>query len=79
MSTPVENVSTLSVADSILGAFFNKLAINFLLLRIFEHCLLRWKLDFRGYNLGSKISSFGLVKIEIIVSEVDRRILKNLL
>ena len=72
-------MSTFSEADSILVSIFSKLDITYSLLKIFEYRLLRWKLDFQDYNLGSKIFSFKLVKIEIIASEIDRRISKNLL
>ena len=61
----------LHFTDSILVSVFSKLDVTSSLLEIFEHRLLRWKLEFRGYNLGSKISSFGLVKTERILSEVD--------
>ena len=55
----------------ILGSGFSNLVVTFFLLGICEYRLLHWKLEFWGYNLGSIIFSFGLVKIEIIPSEVD--------
>ena len=50
---------------------FSKIVVNSSLLRIFAYRFLRWKLDFWGYNLDSRISSFGLEKPEIISFEVD--------
>ena len=48
-----EHVSTLAVV-LILGTVFSKLATTFSLLKIFEHRLLRWKLDFRRYKIRLK-------------------------
>ena len=74
MSTAAENVSTLSL---ILGSTFSKLIVTSSLLGMFEYCLLCRKLDFWGYNLGSKIFSFELVKMEIIAFKIGCRIFKN--
>ena len=60
----------LQFTNLILVFIFNKLAVTSTLLEIFKQRLLSWKLDFWSYNLGSKISSFGLVNTDIISSEV---------
>ena len=56
---------------------FSKMAVTSSLHRIFTLRLLRWKLDFRVYNLGSRIYSFGHFKPEIIPFEVDQSWLQN--
>ena len=68
-----EHVSTLEVAVAILDFVLSKLVVTSSLLEIFEHRLLCWKLDFQSYNLHLRIFSFGLVKTEIIPSEVYPR------
>ena len=42
---------------------FSKMVVTFLLLRIFVHRFLHWKLDFWRYNQSSIIFSFGLMKL----------------